>query len=158
MNCQKFERWIVLSLEGEITFRQKDVLEKHLKECAVCREALEDYRSVRHLLSGLPLEPVPVLSWPVTEKRKTLVPVFRRIVLAPAMLAICLLLTIGIIKFQKAPLSVPIQNSSSANLFTGVSEGEFFDVNFQSSTDYNYFIENLSAEEQETFLKILNET
>ena len=157
MNCQKFERWIVLSLEGEITSRQKYVLEKHLKECAGCREALEDYRTVRHLFSTLPLEPVPFLPRPVPEKRKTSFPVLRRTVLAPAALAVCLLLTIGIIKFRNAPLSVSVQNSSSVNLLAGVSEREFFDVNFQNSTDYHYFIENLSDEEQEIFFKILNE-
>ena len=158
MNCQKFERWIVLSLEGEITSRQKDVLEKHLKECAGCRKVLEDYRTVRHLFSILPPEPVPVLSWPIPEKRKTPSLVLRRIVLAPVALAVCLLLTIGIIKFRNASLlSVPVQNSSSANLLAGVSEREFFDVNFPNSTDYHYFIENLSDEEQETFFNILNE-
>ena len=157
MNCQKFERWIVLSLEGEITSRQKYVLENHLKECAGCRKVLEDYRSVRHLFSTLPPEPVPVLPWFVPEKRKTPFPVLRRTVLAPAALAVCLLLTIGIIKFRNASLFVPVQNSSSANLLAGVSEREFFDVNFPNSTDYRYFIENLSDEEQETFFKILNE-
>ena len=160
MNCQKFERWIVLSLEGEITSRQKDALEKHLKGCAGCREALEDYRSVRHLLSMLPPEPVPVLpvfNRPVPEKRKTPSLVLRRIVLAPAALAICLLLMVGIIKFRNAPLSVPVPNSSSANLLAGVSEGEFFDVNLSNSTDYHYFIETLSAEEQDAFFKILKE-
>ena len=160
MNCQKFERWIVLSLEGEITSRQKDVLEKHLKECAGCRKALEDYRSVRHLFSMLPPEPVPFLpafNRPIVEKGKTPLLVLRRIVLAPAALAFCLLLTIGIIKFRNVPLSVPVQNSSSVNLLAGVSEREFFDVNFPNSTDYRYFIENLSIEEQETFLRILNE-
>ena len=159
MNCQKFERWIVLSLEGEITSRQKDVLEKHLKECAECRKALEDYRSVRHLFATLPLEPVPVLpafKRSVPEKRKMALPVLRRAVLAPAALAVCLLLAIGIIKFRNVPLSVPVQNNSSANLLAGVSEREFFNVNFPNSTDYHYFIENLSAEEQETFFNILN--
>ena len=160
MNCQKFEQWIVLSLEGEITSRQKYVLEKHLKECVRCRKALEDYRSVRHLFSTLPLEPVPFLpafKRSVPEKRKMASPILRRTVLAPAALAICLLLTIGIMKFRNAPLSVPVQNSSSANLLAGVSEREFFDVNFQNSTDYHYFIENLSDEEQETFFNILKE-
>jgi predicted anti-sigma-YlaC factor YlaD len=160
MNCQKFERWIVLSLEGEITSRQKDVLDEHLKECAGCRKALEDYRSVRHLFAKLPPEPVPVLpvfNRPVPEKRKILSLVSRRIVLAPAALAVCLLLTIGIIKFRNAPLSVPVQDSSSANLLAGVSEREFFDANFPNSTDYQYFIENLSDEEQETFFNILKE-
>ena len=160
MNCQKFERWIVLSLEGEITSRQKDVLEKHLKECAGCRKALEDYRSVRHLFSTLPPEPVPVLpsfKRSAPEKRKISSLISRRIILAPVALAVCLLLTIGIVKFRNAPLSVPVQNSSSANLLAGVSEREFFDVNFPKSTDYYYFIENLSAEEQEAFLNILKE-
>ena len=160
MNCRKFERWIVLSLEDEITFRQKNVLEKHLKECAECRKALEDYRSVRRLFSALPLEPVPVLpvyKQPVPEKRRMAFPILRRIILAPAALAVCLLLTIGIIKFRHVPLSVPVQNSSGANLLAGVSEREFFDVNFPNSTDYHYFIEHLSAEEQETFFNILNE-
>ena len=157
MNCQKFERWIVLSLEGEITSRQKYVLENHLKECAGCRKVLEDYRSVRHLFSALPPEPVPVLPWSVPEKRKTPFPVLRRTVLVPAALAVCLLLTIGIIKFRNAPLSVPVQNSSTANLLAGVSEREFFDVNFPNSTDYHYFIETLSDEEQETFFNILKE-
>jgi len=160
MNCQKFERWIVLSLEGEITFRQKDVLEKHLKECAGCRKVLEDYRNVRYLFSTLPLEPVPVLpafKRPVPEKRKMTSPVLRRTVLAPAALAVCLLLTIGIIKFRNVPLSSPVPNNSSVNLLAGVSESEFFDVNFPNSRDYQYFIENLSVEEQETFFNILKE-
>ena len=160
MNCQKFERWIVLSLEGENTSRQKDVLEKHLKKCAGCRKALEDYRSVRHLFFTLPLEPVPVLpafNRSILEKRKTPLLILRRIVLVPAVLTVCLLLTIGIIKFRNAFLSVPVQNSSSANLLAGVSEREFFDVNLSNSTDYHYFIETLSAEEQETFLNILKE-
>ena len=160
MNCQKFEQWIVLSLEGEITSRQKDVLEKHLKECVGCWKAVEDYRSVRHLFATLPLEPIPVLpafKRLVPEKRKIASLILRRIVLAPAALAVCLLLTIGIMKFRKASLSVPVQNSSIANLLAGVSEREFFDVNFSNSADYHYFIENLSAEEQETFLNILKE-
>jgi anti-sigma factor RsiW len=159
MNCQKFERWIVLSLEGEISPGQKDVLDAHLKECVGCRTSLEEYRSVRHLFAALPLEPVPVLpafKRPVTEKRNTPSPFLRRIVLAPAALAVCLLLIIGIVKFRNAPLSVPIQNSSGANVLAGVSEREFFDVNFPNSTDYHYFVEHLSVEEQDTFLKILN--
>ena len=160
MNCLKFERWIVLSLEEELTSRQKNVLEKHLKECAGCRKALEDYRSVRHLFSTLPLEPVPILpafKRSVSEKRRMALPVLKRTLLAPAALAFCLLLTIGIMKFRNASLSVPVQNSSSVNLLAGVSEREFFDVNFSSSADYYYFIENLSVEEQETFFNILKE-
>ncbi|MFH1903457.1 MAG: zf-HC2 domain-containing protein [Candidatus Omnitrophota bacterium] len=160
MNCQKFERWIVLNLEGEITSRQKNVLEKHLKECAGCRKALEDYRSVRHLFATLPLEPVPFLpafKRLAPEKRKMASPFLRRTVLAPAALAVCLLLTIGIIKFRNASLSVPVPNSSSADLRAGVSEREFFDVNFPNSRDYHYFIENLSVAEQEIFFNILKE-
>ncbi|MFA5393057.1 MAG: zf-HC2 domain-containing protein [Candidatus Ratteibacteria bacterium] len=160
MNCKEFERLIVLSLEGENTSRQENILQTHLEECAGCRKALEDYRDVRHLFSTLPLEPVPVLpafKRFVPEKRKMAFPVLRRTILAPAALAVCLLLTIGIIKFRNASLSVPVPNSSGANLLAGVSEGEFFDVNFPNSTDYQYFIENLSVEEQETFFKILNE-
>ena len=160
MNCQKFERWIVLSLEGEITSRQKDVLEKHLKECAGCRKVLADYRSVRHLFSTLPLEPVPVLpvfNRPMPEKRKTASRILRRIVLAPAAFAICLLLTIGIMKFRSAPLSVSVPNGSSVNSLAGVSESEFFDVNFPNSADYYYFIEHLSVEELETFFSTLKE-
>jgi len=157
MDCRKFEQWILLSLENEITSRQKDVLEKHLNGCAVCRKTLEDYRSVRHLLTTMPLEPVPVLPWPVAEKGEKPFPAWRRFVLAPAALAVCLLLAIGIIKFRRAPLSVPVQNGPGANLLAGVSEREFFDVNFPNSRDYQYFIENLSAEEQETFFTILKE-
>ena len=160
MNCRNFERWIVLSLEGETPPRQKDVLEKHLKGCAACRNVLEDYRNVRHLLAALPMEPVPVLpvfSRTMTEKREKPFPARRRFVLAPAALVVCLLLVIGIIKFRSAPLSVPVQNGSAVNLFAGVSEDEFFDANFPKSTDYRYFIENLSAEEQETFFNILKE-
>ncbi|MFH2068659.1 MAG: zf-HC2 domain-containing protein [Candidatus Omnitrophota bacterium] len=158
MNCQKFERWIVLSLEGEITPRQKGVLEKHLKGCAGCRKVLEDYRNVRHLFATLPLEPVPVLpafSRPVTEKRKGPPLVLRRIVLAPAALALCLLLAIGIIKFRNVPPAIPVSNSYKADLLAGVSEREFFDVNFPNSREYYYFIENLSVAEQETFFSIL---
>jgi len=118
---------------------------------------LEDYRSVRHLFSTLPLEPVPVLPWTIPEKRKTPSLVLRRIVLASAAFAVCLLLTIGIIKFRNVPLSSPVPNNSSVNLLAGVSESEFFDVNFPNSRDYQYFIENLSVEEQETFFNILKE-
>ena len=160
MNCRKFEKWIVLSLEGEINSRQKDVLEKHLKKCTGCRKALEDYRNVRHLFAALPKESVPVLSTfnrPVTERRKRPSLALRKIVFAPAALAICLLLVVGIIKFRNTPLSVPVQNGSAVNLFAGVSEGEFFDANFPNARDYQYFIENLSAEEQETFFNILKE-
>lgn len=157
MDCRKFEKWIVLNLEGEINSRQKNVLEKHLKECAECRKIAEDYRKVRHLFAVLPPEPVPVLPWPVTERRKILSPFLRRIVLAPAALAVCLLLAVGFVKFRNTPLSVPVQNGSAVNLFAGVSESEFFDANFPNSRDYQYFIENLSAEEQETFFRILKE-
>ncbi len=160
MSCRRFERWILLSLENELTSRQKDVLAKHLNGCAECRKVLEDYRSVRRLLTAMPLEPVPVLpvfNCPAAEKRERPFLVRKRFVLAPAALAVCLLLAIGIIKFRNAPLSVPIQNGSSADLFAGVSELEFFDVNFQNTTDYHYLMENLSAEEQETFFNILKE-
>ena len=161
MNCQNLERWIVLSLEDGLNSRQKNHLEKHLKECAGCRESLEDYRAVRRVLAALPPEPVPVLPAVrhlLSEKRKSPVWLLRRIVLVPAALVILLLLSAGITRFRFFPSLNLDRSSPGTDFLSGISEREFLDASFLNSVDNRYLIDNLSAEEQKTFLSILQDT
>ena len=56
MTCREFEPLIALYVEGDLD--DAAGVERHLTECAVCRELLEDLRSSQAALKELALDPV----------------------------------------------------------------------------------------------------
>lgn len=57
---------IAARLDRPLTRSETRSLATHLRDCAACREADQDYRSQRELLRALPLRPVPRDLWPRT--------------------------------------------------------------------------------------------
>lgn len=46
MNCLQSEKWIQEALDGALTARERDALDAHLADCAACRAAWAEYRSL----------------------------------------------------------------------------------------------------------------
>lgn len=41
MNCKKYQQLYLLSLDGKLSARQKERLEKHMQKCSICQEQAE---------------------------------------------------------------------------------------------------------------------
>ena len=46
MRCRKAHRYIDRSIDGELSGRARERLERHLEDCAECRELREDMRRI----------------------------------------------------------------------------------------------------------------
>ncbi len=59
MRCRTFQRNLVLYLYGELSSRRRRRADRHLQQCAECRNLLQQTGSVRNLVASLPDETVP---------------------------------------------------------------------------------------------------
>ncbi len=50
MNCEKYEKWILRSLDNRLTREKQAILEDHIKSCPACQERREEYRTIIGLL------------------------------------------------------------------------------------------------------------
>ena len=50
MNCEKFEKWILRSLDNRLPQEKQTKLEDHIKSCPICQERREEYRTIIDLL------------------------------------------------------------------------------------------------------------
>lgn len=65
MSCKKFESELALYAEGDLRGGQVPAVERHLRECAACREFLEGLRASQAALkeaAGMPLDATAVES------------------------------------------------------------------------------------------------
>ena len=54
MNCQRIEKWISDSLDGELAERKKNRLEDHLRKCSSCRSYKSKMTKIHELSQSLP--------------------------------------------------------------------------------------------------------
>lgn len=59
MNCRDFEPLIQRYLDGDISIEERSAVEKHIKECEVCRLELAEFEKLSHMLSSLEKLPTP---------------------------------------------------------------------------------------------------
>ena len=59
MNCEAVREMLWAYLEKETTAEEAEKIEKHLAECAACREDLEAQKEMMETLAGLPDEELP---------------------------------------------------------------------------------------------------
>ena len=59
MNCEAVREMLWAYLEKETTAEEAEKIEKHLAECAACREELEAQKEMMEALAGLPDEELP---------------------------------------------------------------------------------------------------
>jgi hypothetical protein len=50
MKCEKFEKWILRSLDNRLPQEKQTKLEDHIKSCPICQERREEYRTIIGLL------------------------------------------------------------------------------------------------------------
>ncbi|MBN1643868.1 MAG: zf-HC2 domain-containing protein [Dehalococcoidales bacterium] len=53
MNCRDFEEMLSAYASGELSPAQREIIERHLTDCADCRTALSDFQKVRQQVSSL---------------------------------------------------------------------------------------------------------
>jgi anti-sigma factor RsiW len=58
MNCQAFEPWIALYVEGDLPVADTPLVEEHIAVCADCRELLRDLRESQAVVKELAAEAV----------------------------------------------------------------------------------------------------
>lgn len=59
MNCEAVRELLWMYLEKETTAEEAEKIEKHLAECAACREELNAQKAIMETLAGLPDEELP---------------------------------------------------------------------------------------------------
>lgn len=59
MSCEAVKELLWMYLEKETTAEEAEKIEKHLAECAACREELKAQKAIMETLSGLPDEELP---------------------------------------------------------------------------------------------------
>lgn len=59
MSCIESLEWISASLDGALTEREREELERHLAGCAECRRRLLSMRAVKHAVARLPSRETP---------------------------------------------------------------------------------------------------
>ncbi len=59
VNCKDFKKLISREIDGEITERQRDSLNRHLKTCRSCSLFRESLRSISRIHAGLPDQKPP---------------------------------------------------------------------------------------------------
>lgn len=60
MNCRKAEKLLLMSIDGRLDGRERDLLGKHLEACPACRKVEAQYRSMFGLLrDGQDVAPLP---------------------------------------------------------------------------------------------------
>lgn len=63
MRCSKVKKLISDYIDNELTSKQTEVLEKHLKECPGCRQTLEDFKKIAEKSGKLKEISPPEWSW-----------------------------------------------------------------------------------------------
>lgn len=58
MNCQKYEKWISDGLDKTLSVKDEALLEKHLSDCAACREYKHNLEALRSEISEMKKEEV----------------------------------------------------------------------------------------------------
>jgi anti-sigma factor RsiW len=58
-NCSKISELLSAYLDGEISAKDKEIVETHLTECASCKQKLEIMQKTQNILKNTPPMPVP---------------------------------------------------------------------------------------------------
>ncbi len=59
MNCERAEKFLLLSFDGRLGEKERALLDNHLQSCFLCREKEKDYRQIFSLLRVEAPEPLP---------------------------------------------------------------------------------------------------
>ena len=63
MNCKKFEKWILRSLDNRLTQEKQIKLEDHMKSCPACQERKEEYLTIIGLLKQVKVQESKPYFW-----------------------------------------------------------------------------------------------
>lgn len=136
MHCQEIQDNLSAYLDGELPPEAAREVERHLEECAVCRDLLNELRSVAHVLGGLPHASAPrglteelqgqierrLLLAETGEDRETAGSADRALARERpprwprvAAIAACLFLAAGVAVLLQAPLGITQKNHGSSD-------------------------------------------
>jgi len=59
MKCRKIKKLLQLYIDNALTFDEKQMIERHLKECSTCRAELKSLSSMVKMIGSLPEIPPP---------------------------------------------------------------------------------------------------
>lgn len=72
-SCSKVRRQLSAYLDGELSPKNRTVVERHLMRCQPCRTALESLRSLERALQSAKVPPAPPsLAWQIVAKAREL--------------------------------------------------------------------------------------
>lgn len=84
MSCEKYRELISADLDGELNKEEREVLEKHLSDCAECRRLAEELKKMRVMAVSSEFENMPIelenkiLTKTVhVQKKKSIVDIFK---------------------------------------------------------------------------------
>ncbi len=69
VKCRKIKKLLQLYIDNALTFSEKEIVEKHLKECSTCRAGLKSLSSIAKIIESIPeISPPPDFTEKVMSK------------------------------------------------------------------------------------------